>query len=123
MENLFGLLFSLLNNLKNNIFFISGPTAIGKSSLAIRIAKKNKGVIVNADSMQVYSNLEILTARPSKKDQNEIKHELYGYVGGDGSPLRKFRGVLGGSKVPPLCKVGEDVPPKRFVFVHGWWSY
>ena len=82
MENLSGLLFSLLNNLKKNIFFITGPTAIGKSSLAIRIAKKNKGIIVNADSMQVYSNLEILTARPSKKDQNEIKHELYGYVDG-----------------------------------------
>ena len=62
--------------------FITGPTAIGKSALAIRLAKKINGVIVNADSMQVYSNLEILTARPSKKDHDKIRHELYGYIKG-----------------------------------------
>lgn len=62
--------------------FITGPTAIGKSVLAIRLAKKINGIIINADSMQVYSNLEILTARPSKKDHDKIRHELYGYVEG-----------------------------------------
>ena len=70
----------MLNNLKQTLYFITGPTCIGKSSLAIRLAKKINGVIINADSMQVYSNLNILTARPSKKDLLEIKHELYGYV-------------------------------------------
>jgi len=70
----------LLNNLNQTLYFIAGPTCIGKSSLAIRLAKKINGVIINADSMQVYSNLNILTARPSKKDLLEIKHELYGYV-------------------------------------------
>ncbi|HIC41813.1 MAG TPA: tRNA (adenosine(37)-N6)-dimethylallyltransferase MiaA, partial [Pelagibacterales bacterium] len=45
-----------------------GPTAIGKSSLALRLAEKINGVIINADSMQVYSNLKILTARPSSAD-------------------------------------------------------
>ena len=70
----------MLNNLKQTLYFIAGPTCIGKSSLAIRLAKKINGVIINADSMQVYSNLNILTARPSKKDLLEIKHELYGYV-------------------------------------------
>ena len=80
MANLFGLLFSLLTNLKQKIYFISGPTAIGKSSLALRIAKKNNGIIINADSMQVYSNLEILTARPNKSDLDQINHKLYGYV-------------------------------------------
>lgn len=62
--------------------FICGPTSIGKSSLAIRLAKKNNGIIINADSMQIYSNLKILTARPSKKDCDKVKHELYGYVDG-----------------------------------------
>ena len=70
----------MLNNLNQTLYFIAGPTCIGKSSLAIRLAKKINGVIINADSMQVYSNLNILTARPSKKDLLEIKHELYGYV-------------------------------------------
>ena len=50
--------------------------------MAIRLAKKIGGKIVNADSMQVYSNLEILTARPSKADHMEVEHLLYGYVNG-----------------------------------------
>ena len=70
----------MLNNLNQTLYFIAGPTCIGKSSLAIRLAKKINGVIINSDSMQVYSNLNILTARPSKKDLLETKHELYGYV-------------------------------------------
>ena len=82
MENLYGLQFNLLNKEKQKIFFISGPTAIGKSSLAIKLAKKINGVIVNSDSMQVYSNLQILTARPSKEDHEKITHELYGYIEG-----------------------------------------
>jgi len=68
--------------LSYKLYFIVGPTAIGKSSLAIRLAEKIKGTIINADSMQIYSNLEILTARPSKKDLLKVKHELYGYVDG-----------------------------------------
>ena len=60
-------------------YFVCAPTATGKSAFAIRLAKKIGGIIVNADSMQVYSNLEILTARPSKKDQKNIKHHLYGF--------------------------------------------
>ena len=60
----------MLNNLNQTLYFIAGPTCIGKSSLAIRLAKKINGVIINADSMQVYSNLNILTAKqlqPRKK--------------------------------------------------------
>ena len=64
---------------KNKIVFISGPTASGKSSLALRIAEKIKGEIVNADSMQVYKELKIITARPLAKDQKKIKHHLYGH--------------------------------------------
>ena len=68
--------------MNQNILFICGPTGIGKSSLALRLAKKINGVIINSDSMQIYSNLEILTARPSKEDCQIVKHELYGYVDG-----------------------------------------
>ena len=64
----------------SKIILISGPTASGKSNFAIRIAKKINGEIVNADSMQVYKQLKILTARPSKKEQKNIKHHMYGVI-------------------------------------------
>ena len=65
---------------QSKIILISGPTASGKSSFAIRIAKKINGEIINADSMQVYKQLKILTARPTKKNQKNIKHHLYGVI-------------------------------------------
>ena len=64
----------------SKIILISGPTASGKSNFSIKIAKKIKGEIINADSMQVYKQLKILTARPNKKDQTNIKHHLYGVI-------------------------------------------
>ena len=64
----------------SKIILISGPTASGKSNFSIKIAKKIKGEIINADSMQVYKQLKILTARPNKKDQKNIKHHLYGVI-------------------------------------------
>ena len=54
-------------DLKSKIFLIYGPTASGKSEFAIKLAKKIKGEIINADSMQVYKEFRILTARPLKK--------------------------------------------------------
>ena len=63
---------------KSKIILIAGPTASGKSKIAINLAKKINGEIVNADSMQVYKQLKILTARPSEKDQKTIKHHLFG---------------------------------------------
>ena len=66
-------------DIESKIILISGPTSSGKSSFAIKIAKKFGGEIINADSMQVYKELEILTARPKKKDQEYIKHHLYGF--------------------------------------------
>ena len=65
---------------QSKIILISGPTASGKSNFAIKIAKKINGEIINADSMQVYKQLKILTARPSKNEQKNIKHHLYGVV-------------------------------------------
>ena len=66
-------------DLKSKIILISGPTASGKSELAIDFAKKVNGEIINADSMQVYKELKILTARPIKENTNKIKHHLYGF--------------------------------------------
>ena len=66
-------------DLKSKIVLIYGPTASGKSDFAIKLAKKIKGEIVNSDSMQVYKELKILTARPFKKNFQKIKHHLYGF--------------------------------------------
>ena len=65
---------------QSKIILISGPTASGKSDFAIKIAKKINGEIINADSMQVYKRLKILTARPIKKEWKDIKHHLYGII-------------------------------------------
>jgi len=65
---------------QSKIILISGPTASGKTNFAVKIAKKIQGEIINADSMQVYKNLKILTARPNKIEQKNIKHHLYGVV-------------------------------------------
>jgi len=65
---------------QSKIILISGPTASGKSNFAVKIAKKINGEIINADSMQVYKQLKILTARPNKKEQKNIKHHMYGVV-------------------------------------------
>lgn len=63
-----------------NAILIAGPTASGKSALAIRLAQKHDGIIVNTDSMQVYSVLRLLTARPSDADMDMVPHRLYGHV-------------------------------------------
>jgi tRNA dimethylallyltransferase len=65
---------------QSKIILISGPTASGKSNFAVKIAKKIEGEIINADSMQVYKKLKILTARPNKIEQKNIIHHLYGTV-------------------------------------------
>jgi tRNA dimethylallyltransferase len=59
---------------------IAGPTASGKSALALALAEKLGGVIVNADSMQVYSDLRVITARPSPQEEARVPHRLYGHV-------------------------------------------
>ncbi len=66
-------------DLKSKIILISGPTSSGKSNFAIKLAKKIRGEIINADSMQVYKELRILTAKPKIKEYQKIKHHLYGF--------------------------------------------
>jgi len=65
---------------KSGIILIAGPTASGKSALALTLAERLGGVIVNADSMQVYRDLRIITARPTPADEARAPHRLYGFV-------------------------------------------
>jgi tRNA dimethylallyltransferase len=64
----------------NDAVLIAGPTASGKSALALSLARKTGGIIVNADSMQVYRDLKVITARPSADEAAEVPHRLYGHV-------------------------------------------
>jgi tRNA dimethylallyltransferase len=63
-----------------NAVLIAGPTASGKSALALELAQKTGGVIINTDSMQVYRDLRIITARPTPEEQAAVPHRLYGHV-------------------------------------------
>ena len=64
---------------EKKVILLAGPTASGKSKLAIKLAKDISGEIINADSMQIYKEISILTSRPSEQDEKIIKHHLYGF--------------------------------------------
>ena len=65
---------------EKDLIIIAGPTCVGKSFIAMELAKKINGVLINADSVQVYEDLKLLSARPSEEDMHQIPHFLYGYV-------------------------------------------
>ncbi|WP_204115136.1 tRNA (adenosine(37)-N6)-dimethylallyltransferase MiaA [Shimia biformata] len=80
---------------------IAGPTASGKSALALKIAGEQGGVIVNADAIQVYDNWRVLTARPSAEDETLARHALYGHLPFDadysvGHWLREVQALIEG---------------------------
>ena len=96
---------------QSKIILISGPTASGKSKFAVKIAKKIQGEIINADSMQVYKKLKILTARPNKEEKKNIKHHLYGTVDLDKKfstgqwlelAIKKIKNIQKNKKIPIL---------------------
>ncbi len=62
------------------IIIVAGPTASGKSALALALAQRLDGVVINADSMQVYQGLRVLTAQPSRDDEERVPHRLYGFI-------------------------------------------
>jgi len=64
------------------VALITGPTASGKSALAMAVAEKHRGVVINADSAQVYADLRVLSARPSPEDEARVPHRLFGHVDG-----------------------------------------
>ena len=65
---------------KNKIVVISGPTASGKTAYSINLAKENDGIIINADSIQIYKGLPILSSQPTEEEQNGIEHLLFSYL-------------------------------------------
>ncbi|MBY9062210.1 tRNA (adenosine(37)-N6)-dimethylallyltransferase MiaA [Sphingomonas yunnanensis] len=67
---------------KPRVALIAGPTASGKSALAIELAERTGGVVINADASQVYRDLRLLSARPSEADEARVPHRLFGYVDG-----------------------------------------
>src|SRR5262249_49973816 len=79
---------------------LAGPTTSGKSALALKLARSHGGVIINADSMQVYRDLRIITARPTPAEEAIVPHRLYGHV--DAAALWPRGGggdFLGGARV------------------------
>jgi tRNA dimethylallyltransferase len=64
----------------SQVILIAGPTASGKSALALELAEQHGGVVINADSMQVYRDLRIITARPTVGEEARAPHRLYGHV-------------------------------------------
>lgn len=92
--------------MKKKIFVVVGPTASGKSGLAIQIAKHINGQIVNADSMQIYHDLSIISARPQQEDLDQVPHHLYGYVDAWTQPsVQDWLSVV----VPKLKEVSNPV--------------
>ncbi len=67
---------------QKKVLILFGPTASGKSNIALKISENVKATIINADSMQVYQNLRILTSRPSEEDEKKVEHKLYGIMDG-----------------------------------------
>ena len=93
------------------IILLAGPTASGKSKLAMELSKVLNGEIINTDSMQVYKELKILTSRPSTSDEKKVKHHLYGFVPvkknfSTGTWLnlatKKIKSILKKNKIPIL---------------------
>ena len=69
-----------MNSTRLPLVVIAGPTASGKSALALALAERNDGVVINADSAQVYRDLRTVTARPSRKEEARAPHRLFGHV-------------------------------------------
>src|SRR5580692_6256505 len=91
---------------------VAGPTASGKSALALAIAERFSGVVINADSMQVYRELRILTARPTPEEEARVPHTLYGVrpaaeagsaAWWRGEALRAMDAAHADGRLPILC--------------------
>lgn len=100
---------------KRTITLIAGPTASGKSDFALKLAEENDAVIVNADSMQIYDVLNVITARPSVEDMARVQHYLYGYV----SPEKQYSAGKWLKDVAEVLKTVE----RPLIFVGGTGLY
>ena len=97
---------------RKEVVLIAGPTASGKSALALEMARAENGVIINADSMQVYHELRVLTARPSLADEGMAPHRLYGHVSAleaysvarwQREAMAEITDALADGKLPIIC--------------------
>lgn len=80
-STLFSTPLALLQDIGDRPVLIAGPTASGKSSLALEIADRSGGVVVNADALQVFDRWRVLTARPTPAEESRVAHRLYGHIG------------------------------------------
>ena len=99
---------------KKDLIIIAGPTCVGKSTLAINLAKLINGVLINADSVQVYEDLKLLSARPSVEDMHEVTHFMYGYVKSDvnysvADWLKRLNTVLSHTNKIPILVGGSGL--------------
>ncbi len=101
-----------------NTILIAGPTASGKSALALQLAEETGGVIVNADSMQVYDILNVLTARPGSEELAHVPHYLYGHV----SPADNYSAAAWLADVRALLEKPE-IAGRTVIFVGGTGLY
>lgn len=101
-----------------NAILIAGPTASGKSAFALELAQREHGAVINCDSMQVYSVLHVLTARPDASEMQAVPHHLYGYV----HPSQPFSTGRWLADVAGLFETGA-LEDRRPVFVGGTGLY
>jgi tRNA dimethylallyltransferase len=87
------------------VILIAGPTASGKSALALGLARRLGGVVINADSMQVYRDLRVITARPTPAEEATAPHVLYGHVD---AAVRYSTGAWGGDAGAALAAAARD---------------
>ncbi len=97
---------------------IAGPTASGKSAAAVALAKRFGGLVVNANSMQVYRDLSVLTARPSEADEREAPHRLFGEI--DGAENYSVGRWLVAAKAILAARSGK---PRPLIYVGGTGLY
>ena len=95
------------------IILIAGPTASGKSKLALLLAKKINGELINADSMQIYKEFRVLSSRPNKKDEKRVKHHLYGFLS-----VKKY--FSAGDWLTEVKKKNKDLPQKSKNSYYCW---
>lgn len=98
--------------MKKVVIFIVGPTAVGKTAVAVKLAKKLNGEIISCDSMQVYKGMDILTSKPPKSLRKEVRHHLFGVVPAAKEynvslfrkdALKKIREVIKRNHTPVFC--------------------
>ena len=105
-----------MSPMKFDAVLIAGPTASGKSAAALELAEKTGGVVINADSMQVYAQAPILTAQPSAQDQARAPHRMYGHI-----DAREVYSV--GRWRDDVLKILQDLDGRMPIFVGGTGMY